>query len=487
MPKSMDQPVRPGGWQATHEEQPVATISGGDDHGDHVEPVLRDHEGDQDGQDAGSSPGSHRPQKRKRRTALAVAAVLAIGALTTGLVLLNSAGETGTPAEHPASTATVTVTKTDMSNTLQVPGTLGYGAELSLRGAKSGLITRLTHEGATITRGHTLYWVDDQPVALFYGGTPLFRELAPPQSGARSAGAGSSQSPAPAPAQETAKETTPESGAKHSDEEAPGASAPAASTGPSAGPGSAAPEQGGTRQSSPLRGRDVKVVADNLRALGYDIGPQPGGDRGTYTQALSDAVKRWQRDTGAAATGVLGAGDVVVQPGKVRIGGLKASLGDDAAGELMTVTSTRKSVLAKVTVEQMANVANGAKATVVLPNNAQITGHVTRIGRVLEDGDSQDLSQSGGGPTVNVTVSLDSGREVKDLDQANVSVQFESQTHKGVFAVPVGALLALREGGYALQEGSGKLLPVETGLFSQGMVEVKGPGLREGLRVVTTS
>jgi hypothetical protein len=56
-----------------------------------------------------------------------------------------------------------------------------------------------------------------------------------------------------------------------------------------------------------------------------------------------------------------------------------------------------------------------------------------------------------------------------------------------VLAVPVNALLALREGGYALQLPDDTLLPVETGLFAMGLVEVTGEGLREGLAVVTTS
>jgi hypothetical protein len=55
-----------------------------------------------------------------------------------------------------------------------------------------------------------------------------------------------------------------------------------------------------------------------------------------------------------------------------------------------------------------------------------------------------------------------------------------------VLAVPVGALVALREGGYALQTPEGTLIAVGTGVFAGGLVEVKGAGITAGQSVVTT-
>ena len=52
--------------------------------------------------------------------------------------------------------------------------------------------------------------------------------------------------------------------------------------------------------------------------------------------------------------------------------------------------------------------------------------------------------------------------------------------------VPVAALLALAEGGYGVQvvEGStSRIVPVETGLFAGGRVEIAGDGVREGMTV----
>jgi hypothetical protein len=56
-----------------------------------------------------------------------------------------------------------------------------------------------------------------------------------------------------------------------------------------------------------------------------------------------------------------------------------------------------------------------------------------------------------------------------------------------VLAVPVTALLATADGGYAVQAAGphGRLIPVTTGLFDNatGLVAVTGAGLTAGLRV----
>jgi hypothetical protein len=50
--------------------------------------------------------------------------------------------------------------------------------------------------------------------------------------------------------------------------------------------------------------------------------------------------------------------------------------------------------------------------------------------------------------------------------------------------VPVTALLALAEGGYGLEvvaeDGTTSTVPVDTGLFAEGKVEVSSPEIEEG-------
>ena len=57
---------------------------------------------------------------------------------------------------------------------------------------------------------------------------------------------------------------------------------------------------------------------------------------------------------------------------------------------------------------------------------------------------------------------------------------------KDVLTVPVGALVALAEGGYGVQVVQGstsRYVAVKTGMFAGGQVEVSGDGIAEGVTV----
>jgi multidrug efflux pump subunit AcrA (membrane-fusion protein) len=66
-----------------------------------------------------------------------------------------------------------------------------------------------------------------------------------------------------------------------------------------------------------------------------------------------------------------------------------------------------------------------------------------------------------------------------------VDLDFVSQARKDVLAVPVAALLALPNGGYGVQVvqgGATRIVPVKTGMFAAGRVEVSG-GIAQGVMV----
>ena len=71
------------------------------------------------------------------------------------------------------------------------------------------------------------------------------------------------------------------------------------------------------------------------------------------------------------------------------------------------------------------------------------------------------------------------------LDQAAVSVNFAEQRANHVLSVPVTALLATGGGNYAVQEAGAprRLIPVTTGLFAAGYVQISGAGIYPGLQV----
>jgi hypothetical protein len=86
---------------------------------------------------------------------------------------------------------------------------------------------------------------------------------------------------------------------------------------------------------------------------------------------------------------------------------------------------------------------------------------------------------------VDVTVRLRSAKGLGRLDEAPVSVGLAQESRKAVLAVPVDALVARRGGGYGVELAAGRrIVPVRTGLFAGGYVEVTGGGIGEGTRVV---
>jgi hypothetical protein len=398
-----------------------------------------------------------RPARKGRRAAL-------IGGLI-GALLVGAGGgyalTRGAPppaASKPPLPSTATVTRTDLVNTQQEPGTLGYAGSYTVVGqapptsgtgqnsANPGVsgnggtpgtggpggsnptntLTWLPPAGATVNEGQQLYGVDGHAVPLLYGSIPLYRTL----------------------------------------------------------------------NSGVSTGEDVRELNNDLRALGYRQAP----DGNAFTSGTEQAVKDWQKALGVTQTGTVNPGDVVFEPGAVVVTAVSANLGASATGPLMTLSGTTKVITVNlpVTAETLATV--GASVQVQLPNNATTSGHVTAIGTVAVNSGNNNGAGSGSGSgsgsggggggsgaTIPVTVSLDNPQAVGNLDGAPVTVNFTSAAHDNVLAVPVGALLALAEGGYAVNvldaDGRTHLVAVSLGMFAGGLVEVSGAGVHEGLKV----
>lgn len=97
---------------------------------------------------------------------------------------------------------------------------------------------------------------------------------------------------------------------------------------------------------------------------------------------------------------------------------------------------------------------------------------------------------SNSSPTVTVTIALDGTPPGATYDQAPVNVNITTQTAGDVLAVPVSALLALADGGYGVDVVTGKtsrLVGVTTGLYSDTMVQVSGSGITAGTLVEVPS
>lgn len=348
-------------------------------------------------------------QLTRRRTAVIAAAALLVFVATSAVVLLTRRPPEPPPASQP-SVRTVTVQRADLANTTSLPATIGFGPARPVKGTGTGTVTKLPNPGDVAERGKALYRVDDQPVPVFFGATPLFRKI-----------------------------------------EAPG-----------------------------TRGSDVAVVLENLAALGYrGVGPVPrDATKAEYTPSVVEAVKRWQRELGVEATGAIEPGRVLVLGGPVRVATVKAQLGVPATEELFEVTSTNRVVTAQVPATDAGPAKPDLPVVVVRPDGREVPGRIRSVAALppAQDGVAA--------PKVEITVFADQPGDVGDLETAPVQVKLTTESRTGVLTVPLEALVALKEGGYAVQLPGGELKAVQTGLYSQNKVEISGADVVDGMQVV---
>jgi peptidoglycan hydrolase-like protein with peptidoglycan-binding domain len=233
-------------------------------------------------------------------------------------------------------------------------------------------------------------------------------------------------------------------------------------------------------------GPDVRQLEQNLVALGYDPDRAVTVDD-HFTWATRAAVRRWQEALGLEETGTVRPGDAVWQPGPVRVASHKAAVGDSVrpGSPILEVTDTTRQVTIDLDASRQPYVRAGDRVELELPGGRTTTGRVASVGKVATVPAGDGAGE--GDPTVELVVSLDDAKATGRLDQAPVDASITTEVRKGVLAVPVSALLALAEGGYAVEverDGRRQLVGVETGLFADGQVEVEGQGLRAGDRVV---
>ena len=358
-----------------------------------------------------------------------VAVVTVIGGTAWAAWAVADRGPDGAK-KRTAARPTVTVERGTIRQEQRLTGRVGNSVPRTITGSGDGIVTWLPSPGDTVARGEQLYRVDDQPVALFHGDLPLYRELAPPQ----------------APSRSSDKKGQDDSGDK--DE----------------------PDDGGDEPSAgPLRGNDVDLVAANLAALGYYDGPTDGT---VYSGALVAAVQRWQADHDGLRTGVLGPDTVAVSRGTLRVAGVTATVGSPATADVMSVTSTRSVVT--LDVPQGVDVAVGRRVEVTLADGTTVRTRVTAVGSPVQD------PQSGAPASVPITVRA--SRKADLGPAAPVTGVLVIAARRDVLHVPVGALLALAGGGYALERPGGELVPVTLGLVADGDVEVTG--IEQGAKVV---
>jgi peptidoglycan hydrolase-like protein with peptidoglycan-binding domain len=368
--------------------------------------------------------------------AAGAAAVLAALAIVIGA---SGGGSSQSASGDPPATAKVE--RGRLALQVSATGTLTYaaqadGSRYSVVNQATGVLTALPSVGDVIKCGQVLYRVRGHPVPLLCGRTPLYRTV-----------------------------------------------------------------------SEGLKGWDVKELNRNLMNLGYADGAEldPSGYFGSETRS---ALKDLKGDLGLAQTGSLDPDQAVVLPGPLRISSVSATLGAAAqpGAPIAEATSTARRVEVDLEPSQAEGVKVGDRASITLPNNRTTPGVVRRIGTLVVDngsdsgtgsgsgsGSGSDSGSSGGSSgtaTVPIFIKLKRIRDARGIQEAPVQVAIITGRVTHALSVPVTALLARAGGGYAVEivdaGGERQLVTVELGAFdhANGLVQVRGPGLRAGQRVV---
>jgi len=223
-------------------------------------------------------------------------------------------------------------------------------------------------------------------------------------------------------------------------------------------------------------GADVAQLEQNLTDLGFGADLTVDNEFDKQTTA---AIKAWQESRGLKKTGVVNPTDVIVQSGPVRVAEQRAAAGDQVSPEMLAVTRAEQLVTLDVDVDKIGSLTPGAAVKVELPDDSRVDATVATIGRVAT------VKQEGAAATISATVTLQTS--ITTLDAAPVDVIVTTQKATGVLVVPIRALVALAEGGYAVEKVSGastQLVAVKPGEFGDGVVAVTGDDLVEGDTVV---
>jgi multidrug efflux system membrane fusion protein len=361
---------------------------------------------------------------RRRLAAIAGAVVVSTASLGAG-VLIGRASSAVEPEASAAVLPTVAVERRTLTASTPVDGTLGYRGAYRIANALvpdgNGVLTGLAAIGDTVEPGDTLYTLDASvPVVLLEGSLPAWRDLTPSASD----------------------------------------------------------------------GADVEQLEAALSELGF------GSDALDVDQhwdaETTAAVKRWQASIGLEETGSIPFGQVVFAPEALRITAQAASLGMivQPGATVLEATSTDPIVRVALDTALQSQVSAGDPVTVTLPDGRTVDGHVSEIATVATQpsGGGSEGGQGGdASPSIAIEVSLDDPAAVGRLDEAPVSVNITTATARDVLVVPVAALVLTQDGSYAVQvadAGRLRYVTVELGLFAGGQVEVSGPELAEGQRVV---
>jgi hypothetical protein len=242
--------------------------------------------------------------------------------------------------------------------------------------------------------------------------------------------------------------------------------------------------------ASGTTGADVTQLNHDLVTLGYVKSGDVDSAWDRYNWATRAGVEKLQQHLGVEQSGQLSPGEVVFLPTAARVTTLQAGLGAPATGPVLQASSTAPTVSVALNADLQSQVKAGDQVSITLPDGSTTAGTVTSVGKVATTPSNNPGSAGTSSPTVPVTIQPTDPNAISSLDQAPVLVSITTSTVQNVLAVPVYALLALADGGYAVEvensDGTRHLVAISPGLFDDatGLVQVTGSGLSADQHVV---
>jgi multidrug efflux system membrane fusion protein len=235
------------------------------------------------------------------------------------------------------------------------------------------------------------------------------------------------------------------------------------------------------RLANGSEGADVRQLEQNLHALGY-TGFTVDDD---YTSSTAEAVEEWQEDLGLDETGVVELGAVLYAPARIRIHSVQAQDGAPLGPNqpVLTYTGTTKAVTVQLDAADQRLAKVKAKVTCTLPDGKTVSGVIEKVSTVIIPATDPAKDPE---TKIEIVVAIDNQKAVAAWALAAVDVTLTASERKNVLTVPVAALVALREGGFGVEVTDGTsshYVPVKTGLFANGQVEISGAGIKAGTTV----
>jgi peptidoglycan hydrolase-like protein with peptidoglycan-binding domain len=242
-------------------------------------------------------------------------------------------------------------------------------------------------------------------------------------------------------------------------------------------------------------GVDVKLFEQALNTLGFNADAAMTVDD-HFDSATATAAAAWLASVGFTAdpaSVVMPAGSFVVVPAGLSVGTALVTDGSVLVGDtvVMSLTAPARQVTTTAPIGD-STFALGATIDVEFPDTTVEPGTVVNVGNVA----TNTTGTPGDTPSVPITIGVDKiPSTIDSFVEIPVTLRVVSANIPNAIVVPVSALVALKEGGYAVQEVTGanpdgtnqtKLVGVKPGLFSNGFVQVEGD-LKADVDVVVPS